>query len=234
MLAQGIFVRKVEGNANDTACLRFRLHPFTRSMSWTIVIIVIFLLSGSKPIRSILKFVTLGTISFLLLYRFSIGYTIIDILPYVGSKVNTGTADYRVKLLNNAWIVINRNPLFGSVDYLKIPEMREMIQGQQIIDVMNTYVGIALQTGLVGLSVFLIFFLATLMGLPRAVPSLPEAEFELKLMERALFATLCATLVTIFTVRSVSLIPIFTASLQGSVLGKQELFEHNYQLRGLQ
>lgn len=181
----------------------------------TFVIVLVFLLTGPKPLRSLLKFITLGGISAILLYPFPIWGKIMDILPYVGSEVNTGTADYRVKLLNNAWIVINRNPFFGSVDYFNTPEMQEMMQGQHIIDVVNSYIGVALQTGFVGLSVFLLFFLACLIGLARAVLSLPETEFELKLMGRALFATLFGTLVTIFTVSSVSIIPYIYWILAG-------------------
>ena len=113
----------------------------------------------------------MGAACVFLLLLTPIGDRIINLLPYVGSEENTVTADYRTKLLENSWIVIQRNPVFGSVDYLETPEMQEMIQGQGIIDVVNTYIQVALNTGLVGLGLFVLFFAAVLAGLGPSLQS---------------------------------------------------------------
>lgn len=42
--------------------------------------------------------------------------------------------------MDNSWIVIQRNPLFGSFDFRNTPEMQSMIQGEGIIDIVNTYI----------------------------------------------------------------------------------------------
>ena len=192
------------------------ISPFSRG-PWlgTVVILVVFLLTGPNPVGSLLKFTTMGAAAIFLLIMTPIGDRIINLLPYVGSEENTVTAEYRTKLLENAWIVIQRNPVFGSVDYLQTPEMQEMIQGQGIIDIVNTYLQVALNAGFVGLGLFVLFFAAVLAGLARAFMALAGIRFRLKLMARALFATLCGLLVTIFTVSSVGHIPYFYWILAG-------------------
>lgn len=199
-----------------TLLLAGLISPFARG-PWlgTAVILVVFLLTGPNPIGEFVKSTVIGTTSIFLLILTPVGDRIINLLPYVGSEESTVTADYRTQLLENSWIVIRRNPLFGSIDFTQTPEMQEMIQGQGIIDVVNTYLVVALRTGFVGLGLFLLFFVAVLTGLARAFMALPESDNELKLTARALFATLCGLLVTIFTVSSVSHIPYFYWILAG-------------------
>lgn len=172
----------------------------------TLVVVAVFLLTGQKPITSFLKFIAIIATCTILLYALPIGSKIFDLLPYVGSEANTETSEYRVKLLENAWKVIERNPIFGSIDFLQTQEMQEMMTGQGIIDVTNTYLVVALRFGLVGLCIFLLFFMSVLFSLARAFNSLPQTDVELKLVSRSLFATLCGVLVTIMTVSSVGTI----------------------------
>lgn len=192
------------------------ISPFARG-PWlgTVVSIVVFLLTGPNPVARLSKFAIAGVVVFFLLTLTPIGDRVINLLPYVGSEENTVTADYRTKLLENSWIVIGRNPIFGSIDYLQTPEMQEMMQGQGIIDIVNTYIQVALETGLVGLSLFLLFFAAVLAGLAKAFRALPESDSELKVLARALFATLCGVLANIFTVSSVGQIPYIYWVLAG-------------------
>lgn len=177
--------------------------------------LVVFLLMGPKPVERLLKYGVLGVIGILLLLLTPVASRVISLLPYIGSEASTVTANYREKLLENSWIVIQRNPFFGSVNYFQAPEMQELIQGQGIIDVVNTYVGIALTHGLIGLALFGLFFTTVLIGLLRAFRALPESESALRLKARALFATLCGLLVTIFTVSSVGQIPYLYWMLAG-------------------
>ena len=95
--------------------------------------------------------------------QFEAGKRLLDYLPFIGS-IEKGNIDYRQRLLDNAMIVIERNPWLGSTDYHKSKEMLSMIQGQGIIDIVNTYLGIALDKGIVGLSLFLFFFASVLLA----------------------------------------------------------------------
>jgi O-Antigen ligase len=81
------------------------------------------------------------------------GQKFIDLLPFVGT-VEPGSVTYRTQLLDRAMIVFWQNPIFGSMQYLSNPALEEMRQGQGIIDIVNSYVGVALAYGGIGLVLF--------------------------------------------------------------------------------
>jgi O-Antigen ligase len=81
------------------------------------------------------------------------GQKFIDLLPFVGT-VDPGSVSYRTQLLDRAVIVFWQNPIFGSLQYLNNPALEEMRQGQGIIDIVNSYVGVALAFGGIGLVLF--------------------------------------------------------------------------------
>jgi O-antigen ligase len=142
------------------------------------------------------------------------GGKIINLLPIIGN-VEKSNIDYREKLLNNSIVVIKRNPLFGSVNYLETPEMQEMVQGEGIVDIVNTYLQVSLNYGLVGLSLFAGFFLVVLSGIHKSRKMISDKASELYLLGRSLTATIIAVLVIIFTVSSIVTIPIIYWSLAG-------------------
>lgn len=142
------------------------------------------------------------------------GNKLLDLLPFVGS-VEKGNITYRGQLFDNAILVIQRNLLFGSPDFSNTPEMQAMRQGQGIIDVVNTYLHIALQNGLIGLSLFAGFFIATLLGIRKALRSLTDKEDEMYRLGRALLATLIGILIIIATVSSITIIPVVYWSVAG-------------------
>jgi O-antigen ligase len=72
---------------------------------------------------------------------------------------------YRQRLLDRSLELIQSHPLFG--DGLAMQEMEDLRQGQGIIDIVNTYIGVLLFYGLVGLLLFLGFSLSALMGVIR-------------------------------------------------------------------
>ena len=82
------------------------------------------------------------------------GARIISVLPIIGGG-ETETFDYRADLLRIGWSVAMENPLFGSVDYLDHPRMQTLVQGQGIVDIVNSYLQIVLDYGLVGLGLYL-------------------------------------------------------------------------------
>jgi hypothetical protein len=81
------------------------------------------------------------------------GQKFIDLLPFVGT-VDPGSVSYRTQLLDQAMIVFWQNPIFGSLHYLQNPALESMRQGQGIIDIVNSYVGVALAFGGIGLVLF--------------------------------------------------------------------------------
>ena len=137
-----------------------------------------------------------------------------QLLPFVGST-SSGTISYRQRLIEEAWIVFQRNPFFGSATYLDTQEMESMRQGQGIIDVVNSYIGIVLSTGLAGLTLFTLLFLGLLLGIYRSMKKLPDNEKEMIHLGRVLFSTLTSILFMITTVSSIDYIPAFYWAFSG-------------------
>ena len=103
-------------------------------------------------------------------------------------------------------IVINRSPFFGSVDFLKEPEMLEMIQGEGIVDVVNTYIGIALMYGYVGLVLFIVVFLSILFSIYKVIKKLPDKTSEEFLLGRCLISSIVGLLVIIYTASNIGIV----------------------------
>jgi O-antigen ligase len=142
------------------------------------------------------------------------GQRLLNILPFIGS-VEVATVDYREQLFQNALLVIERNPWIGSADYLSAPEMQALLQGEGIIDTVNTYLEIALKSGIIGLGLFVAFFAAILMQLWRVARSDARNKLVLGNYARALMASLISILVTIATVSSIDFIPYVYWSFAG-------------------
>ena len=140
----------------------------------------------------------------------------IDRLPFIG-KTEQENVFYRQRLISNALIIINENILLGQPAevYLRHPKMQEMIQGQGIIDIVNTYVGIALRSGVTGLLLFCAFFMSIILNLWKTYNALPDEETDLKKTGGALLATLTAILITIGTTSPIGHVQFITYAAAG-------------------
>lgn len=178
------------------------------------IVIVTFIATGRTAVKRLLLLALAGILALPIVAIIPSGKKVLDLLPFIGS-VDKGNITYREQLIDNAIIVIQRNPWFGSIDYRSTPEMEAMRQGQGIIDIVNTYIGVALNHGLVGLCLFIGFFLAVLLGIRKAMRLIRDPEDEMHRLGRALFATLIGILVIIFTVSSITIIPVVYWSVAG-------------------
>lgn len=178
------------------------------------VLAYIFLSTGRSVLKSSLFLSLIAGASFTLLNMTEYGKKLIDLIPFVGNS-RSDTIEYRERLLENAWIVFQKNPMFGSTKFLETEEMESMRQGQGIIDLVNAYIQVALPYGGIGVFVFVVIFLGLLIGCYRTMKTLPVVEVELIRMGRALFATLVSALFIIFTVSSIDYIPVMYWSLAG-------------------
>jgi O-Antigen ligase len=177
-------------------------------------LLVVFIASGRYAARGLISLALVAILGFSLVSILPGGEKVINLLPFIGSTEKENI-DYREKLITNSMIVIKRNPWFGSVDYLNTPEMKSMRQGQGIIDIVNTYIVVALEKGLIGLGLFVTFFVLTLHGIYRTMHSIQNKESEEYLLGRVLLATLLAILIIIFTVSSITVIPIMYWTVAG-------------------
>ena len=79
----------------------------------------------------------------------------------------------------------------------------------------NTYLGVALEFGVVGLTLFIGLFISALVGLRRALRATLSSDTELRTIISALIATIVGVVITIGTVSSISYLPQVYWSLVG-------------------
>lgn len=191
-----------------------------------VALLVVFAVTGRNPVRRLISLSLAAMLVFTLASILPGGERVINLLPFIGST-DTANIDYRDRLLTNSMIVIQRSPWFGSTTYRDTPEMEEMRQGEGIIDIVNSYVAIALEYGFVGLGLFVGFFVLTLFGIYRAMHSISDKNSEEYLLGRALLSTLLAIMVTIFTVSSITIIPLVYWSVAGLGVAYAQMMKKN-------
>jgi len=82
------------------------------------------------------------------------GASAILLLATLGGDMLRENFEYRVRLLEVSSKVIMSQPLFGMTDPTHHPWMQVLVQGEGIVDIVNTYLAIALVHGLPGLGLF--------------------------------------------------------------------------------
>jgi O-antigen ligase len=179
-----------------------------------VVLIIVFIVIGPYAIKRLATLAIAVLLVIPFLGNIPAGQKIIDQLPFVGST-EQGNVDYRVKLLDNAFVVFKRYPMFGSVNYRDELADMGMEQGEHIVDVVNSYINIVLKYGLVGLSLFLGFFWQVLLSIYRSMKKVADKNSEVHLFGRTLFSCLIGILITISTVSPILVIPIIYWAIAG-------------------
>jgi O-antigen ligase len=117
-----------------------------------------------------------------------------------------GTFAYRQELLRASLIQIRQEPIFGDANYLASGNFDHLYQGWGIIDVVNHYLQIVLEYGLLGLSAYLLAFALAVLGLLGLGAEVRRSDDRtLELRRAALLAVLFSYLVMMGTVSAVSL-----------------------------
>jgi len=180
----------------------------------TVVLITIFISTGPNAIK---RLTILGAAMLLLLPTLTVipgGEKIINLLPFVG-EVDVENVDYRKDLFNNSIIVFQENPLLGSVNFREELADMGMTQGEGIVDIVNSYIEIILEYGLVGLTLFLGFFFLILLAVHKSMKRITDKKSQQYLFGRMLFSCLIGILFTIFTVSSIQFIPVIYWTFAG-------------------
>ena len=174
-----------------------------------------FIFLGSKPVGRLFKVGLIVSVVVGLSLATPIGEKVIGLLPGVGSE-EAATVTYRQELLQVFIPIILDNPVLGTANFRHPTYSMEMLrQGQGIIDIVNTYLLIGLQSGLVGLGLFVGFFATIGFGILSAMRRISNKTDERHILGQALFATLICALITIFTVSSIAIIPYIYWCLAG-------------------
>jgi O-antigen ligase len=182
-------------------------------------VIALLALAPGRPLgMRLLAISVTGLLMAPLLFWTQAGATLVDLLPFVGS-VDAQNVMYRQRLLAAFLEVIGRSPLFGAYDYILTPEVQQLRQGDGLIDVVNTYVGVGFSSGLVGLALFAAFFAAAAASVFGATAKGIQSSGEPAALRQTLLATLVGILVMIFTVSSITVIPVIYWVVAGLCVG---------------
>ena len=173
-----------------------------------VVLFFVYIWTGREKLRQFGTILFFCLITIPLISLTPVWNKFIQLLPFVGT-VRADTIDYRERLFENAWIVFQKNPMFGSTTYIHTPEMESMRQGEGIIDIVNTYLVFGLSYGLIGVILFLLTFLGLIFTIYRIIQELPKTESDLHRLGRVLIAILASILFTIATVSPIDFIPVF-------------------------
>lgn len=122
------------------------------------------------------------------------------------STEDASTIDYRSRLLDTSLELIKQSPWLGVPNYAAY--MQDLVQGEGIIDVVNTYVGVTLNAGVVGLALYLSpYFFMTLALLRRLGDAFPDLDRPRRVLIQAFIGLMIGALVAIFTTSIFERIP---------------------------
>ncbi|OFX00720.1 MAG: hypothetical protein A3E78_11235 [Alphaproteobacteria bacterium RIFCSPHIGHO2_12_FULL_63_12] len=164
--------------------------------------VVAFVFTSDRPFKNLTRLGLIGTAGFLALSVTPIGDQIIGLLPFVGDS-STSSIDYREQLMDIGWSVAMETRWFGSEDFMSHPAMQQLVQGQGIIDIVNSYLRVTLESGLVGLFLFVGVSFFSALSAWRAIGAARAADPEFAVYGQAWLAALASTLLVIATTSSV-------------------------------
>lgn len=164
--------------------------------------VIVFVFTSDRPFRNLTRLGMLGIAGFLALSVTPVGDQIIGLLPFIGGA-STSSIDYRQQLMDIGWSVAMETKWFGSEDYMLHPAMQQLIQGQGIIDVVNSYLRVTLESGLVGLALFISVNFFSALTAFRAVGAARKTDPEFATYIGAWLAALASVMLVIATTSSV-------------------------------
>lgn len=176
---------------------------------WVAALIAFFviLLTGPDKLSRIARVAAVGLPLLAVILMSPYGADIIDRLPFIGT-VDAQNVDYRQRLFDVSMNVLMQHPWFGVPEHVFAMQMEEMRQGEGIVDMVNSYLGVALSGGLVTFAFFAGFFGFSWLGVAKTLTIASDKTSEMHLLGRALLAVLTGIMVTIATVSSILTIPM--------------------------
>ena len=202
--------RDVQYAAGMALLLAGVVSPLSRG-PWVglVVMLFVFTMLGDKPMRQFSRYLVVVLPIGVVLMFTDYGQRVVEYLPFVGS-VDVENVTYRQNLFDTSFQIILDNPVFGSTDYLL--RMEELRQGQGIIDLVNSFLIVGLNTGFVGLGLYALFFALNLTAAYKRIKSAPLGS-ELHVLGQALLAVTVGVLVITATVSPINHVPLFLWSV---------------------
>lgn len=179
--------------------------------------ILLFRFTTPKAVGGLLKLSAGAGIIAVIVLNSPIGESVIEYLPFVGN-IETENVAYREHLLQVSIQLIMQHPWFGSFDYIYALAEQDLVIGG-MVDIVNTYIGVGLANGLVGLGSFVGAFAVTMFAIWKSMLAMENKEDERHTLGSGLLAAIGGALITIFTVSSISFIPLVYWTLLGLGVG---------------
>ncbi|MEL6506195.1 MAG: O-antigen ligase family protein [Pseudomonadota bacterium] len=155
------------------------------------------------------------------------GEGIVQALPFANNANAEAdeTISYRQKLFKNGVEVIMERPAFGSTTFYEHPKMIALTQGQGIIDLVNSYIQVALAKGLVGLFFFAGILLSAMWAAFRAMGLSKNQAPEMSAYARGGFSAMVAIILVLATTSSNPPLPILYFSIAGLCVSIRRIVE---------
>lgn len=174
-------------------------------------------LASTNPLGNGLKLIAASLGASVCLVMLPGGEKILNYLPWVG-EIDSGNITFREVLWQQTLLVIGKNPWIGSIDFSSAPEFDVIRQGSGFIDFVNSYVGVVLSHGLIGLGLYIVLILVALFPNIKNAIAGEIINNESALYSMAMLGTLVASIITIWTVSSIGQIaPLLTFVLGAGV-----------------
>jgi O-antigen ligase len=167
------------------------------------IMVIIYILLTKNPIVNVTKLLLLVGLVVAAGMLTPFGTKIVSLMPFIGTA-EQGNIEYRQVLFNFAVEILKEYPVFGHPYFLSFMEGAR--NGEGLIDLVNIYINVALQSGLVGLSLFTGAFLATAWQLLAIAKSRVYESIDTA-AARTLLASLAGILFTISTLSNIASVP---------------------------
>ncbi|MDZ4099201.1 MAG: O-antigen ligase family protein, partial [Methylophilaceae bacterium] len=174
-------------------------------------------LASTTPLVNGIKLIAASLVAAVVLVMLPSGEKILNYLPWVG-EIDSGNITFREVLWQQSLLVVEKNPWIGSVNYTSAPEFDVIRQGNGFVDIVNSYLGVVLSSGLTGLALYILLILVALLPNIKNTIVGKEINEESAFYSMALLGVLVASIITIWTVSSINQIaPLLTFVLGAGV-----------------
>jgi O-antigen ligase len=178
---------------------------------------IVFAASGPNPGKLLLKFAGVGAAVAAVVMVSPWGSSLIEYLPFVG-KVDNSNVEYRERLFQLSLLVISQHPWLGSPTFMFAAPLQELRNGN-LIDIVNSYLLVALQTGYIGLALFAGVFAKAGYSIVSALRLHQDKGTESYQQGRALLGALGGILIAIAAASPVGFIPLMYWCVAGLSVG---------------
>jgi O-antigen ligase len=170
------------------------------------MLVCVYLYLGRNGVSNLFKLAFGSAVLFAFLLVSPIAHKVVNLLPFIG-KTDQFNADYREQLFETSIVVAGKNPWFGNPEFAKDPDMKELFQGEKIIDLVNIYISVLLNAGYIGLIFYVGMFITALRLAYVGMKKIRNVDTNLFQLGRALIATLISIMFMIAGVGDILVIP---------------------------